>query len=272
MQQLRIQTEDAAALSLANVSRLQLFHTNLRETPRVQSGHFGEGSQAAPSIQIPERQRELTIPATKQMQQIPGHLSFLARNSLALGTPADRQKLEQNHERAIMPAALSAPRVPSVHTPAFTIKSPQISYPVLGPTPKFPGHLSNVIDNISTSPFHPPSRISPRPAESPPSALCSRQPPRRNVAPDCDTRPNDGDRKSQVISIIRAITSRPLDDTKTGVIADMILQSQTLNEIEAIILALDQSFPVVSVMGRLRNIVNVHDQGYALNFHNSWIE
>ncbi len=272
MQQLRIQTEDSAALSLANEACPHSSHTNLREIPNSLS--FGRISQAAPSIQTPERQRRLALQATQPTPRVPGHLSFLATRSSEPEAAVDQQNPDQDREPTAIrgQGVISAPRIhvqaPTKHVPVSKIA--RISYPPLGPTPKFPGHLSNAADHklseherepVSSgpSPSNPLGRRSPRPASPP---VYYQQPPSHNAA---ENRPNDEEKKNYVVSVIQAISSRPLADTKIGVIADMILQSRTSTEIEGIISALDQSFPIVSVLGRLRNIVNVQEYAYIID-------
>lgn len=277
MQELRIQAENSAALCLADESRRPDFTgiprspflgwrsqaSQSTQTPERQREMIPETaptqgwrSQAAPSTQTPESQSE-TFPATAPTQRIPGHLSYLT-SSMRLRAAADGHAPE--HERSNFPA-VSALRVPSSHPPTLE----RISYPALGPTPKFPGHLST-IDNKSfkhdrESPISPtssrspllPQRCLPLHPASPP--LYSQQPPDHKGASDIEIKSN-ADKKEEIISIIQAIASRPLPNARLHVVADMILQSQTPSEIEGIISALDQNFPLVSVMGRLRSIVD----------------
>lgn len=249
MQELRIQAESAAALCLANESS------------------FGWRSQAVPSTQTPERKRGM-FQATEPTPRIPGHLSFLA-NSLRPQAATERQTPEI--ERRIVPPVST--RVPSAHSP--TLERERITYPVLAPTPKLPGHLSHAIDHksfkhdhespiSSTSPTPFPQRRLPPPASPP---LYSQQPPDHKEESNIENK-SDADyqgRKEEIISIIQAIVSSPLPNTRLLVIADMILQSQTASEIEGIISALDQNFPVVSVLGRLRRIIDF--QEYVMHYN-----
>lgn len=261
MQELRIQADNAAALSLANESCPNLSHSDFREIPR--SPPFGWSSQAPPSTQTPERQRA-TFPVTEPTPRIPGHLSFLT-NSLRSQEAPDGQTTE--HERTA-PTPVSA-RVPSAHPWPPILERKQISYPVLGPTPKLPGHLSNETDHKLFKrdrefPISPTYSSSPLPTSPP---LYSQQLPNHKGASDIEIKPNADHKgkKEEIISVIQAIVSRPLPNVRLDVIAEMILQSQTSSEIEGIISVLDQSFPLVSVVGRLRRIVDV--QGYD-NYYN----